>query len=515
MAYTYEKFASKFEEIGCTLLTSKDDFTKNKMNASSKVLVKTTCGHDRIVQLAEFRKSPHRKCADCTKKLQIERFKISYEQLQLRFYELGAELLTTQEEFDKNNMGMQSKFRIKARCGHEREIVWDDFRDSPGHLCRKCSIIRSNNNQKSTHEHMTNKFKELGCTLLTTKDEYEKNAMDYDSVFKILCTCGHEREAGYVSMTHSPNKKCQDCAKMDMIEIKRKSAKTEDGLPKSLYQESVGIGIITRVLANNFCVEKLNEGCKGDIAIKPKTICDDLWMPIQVKTTEKRCDKGYFFTLKKKQYDMPVLCICVSNDKMWLFNGNDIIVDGLCIGKNSKYNDFKISKYFLPQILFIQYKDFSQTCLAELNIPCSKNTQIEHEYRLIREENLPFLKFEKNNVDGLPYDFKINGLRIQERVTQLSRTESDKYEASLKRNNKTYYESGLCDFFWYHIPDKKHFYVIPEKELTERDYLKTDVHDGKRRMYLYPMKKYEIYWENKYLFRYDNLDRNKLESLFI
>ena len=44
---------------------------------------------------------------------------------------------------------------------------------------------------------------------------------------------------------------------------------------------------------NDFIIHKAFDGCKADIIAKPKEIKDDLWIGIQVKTTETNVHYEY------------------------------------------------------------------------------------------------------------------------------------------------------------------------------------------------------------------------------
>jgi hypothetical protein len=77
-----------------------------------------------------------------------------------------------------------------------------------------------------------------------------------------------------------------------------------------IKQELNGINYIKDVIGNHFTTIKLFDGCKADIAIKKNTEIDDLWLGIQVKTTNKKTDREqYYFRLNSGKYDN---CIILS-----------------------------------------------------------------------------------------------------------------------------------------------------------------------------------------------------------
>jgi len=68
--------------------------------------------------------------------------------------------------------------------------------------------------------------------------------------------------------------------------------------------------------------------------------------------------------------------------------------------------------------------------------------------------------------------------------------------------NKSY-EEGDNDLYWLHCKNRK-FYVIPEKELIDNGYI-----GNKLNLYVSPTNE-NTEWCNKYLFDYDNIDKERL-----
>jgi hypothetical protein len=109
----------------------------------------------------------------------------------------------------------------------------------------------------------------------------------------------------------------------------------------------------------------------------------------------------------------------------------------------------------------------------------------------------------------------IDNFKIQEKVGARSK-DTNSIVFSLHKNNGkadgkrqlTCYKKGDNDFYWLNLPDKKHFYVIPEQILIDQKYIDT-------------IKKTTLTinlnaksWASSYKFDYDNLDENKLKTLF-
>ena len=130
--------------------------------------------------------------------------------------------------------------------------------------------------------------------------------------------------------------------------------------------EAKCIDYLKNTLLNKFEFIRLFDGCKADIAIKPKYISPDVdeWIGIQVKSTEKKVKNntsyGYKFDLSKDYENFIIICICLEDKKSWIFENNLIshIKSGLTISDNSKYNQYKIENN-IESILENYYNNIS------------------------------------------------------------------------------------------------------------------------------------------------------------
>ena len=294
--------------------------------------------------------------------------------------------------------------------------------------------------------------------------------------------------------------------------------------------EAKCIDYLKNTLLNKFEFIRLFDGCKADIAIKPKYISPDVdeWIGIQVKSTEKKVKNntsyGYKFDLSKDYENFIIICICLEDKKSWIFENNLIshIKSGLTISDNSKYNQYKIENN-IESILENYYNNISikKFILDELNTPGSKNTQTEYEYRKIREDKITFLEFINNEMEGLVYDFKIGDKKIQEKVGGYPHKNINTYHFTFSKMKgriegkkiRQTYEIGDCDFYWLNCKNSSIFYVIPESILIEKRYIGNS--DGKIKSITISKTNKKIFWTEDYLFNYENLDKEKLCKILL
>ena len=103
--------------------------------------------------------------------------------------------------------------------------------------------------------------------------------------------------------------------------------------------------------------------------------------------------------------------------------------------------------------------------------------------------------------------------QVQEKVGSITKNNPNsflfnliKYKCRVKGKcvNQSYQE-GDNDLCWLHCKNRK-FYVIPEKELIEHGYIGKYC---KQHLYVSPTNS-NTEWCNKYLFDYDNVDKERL-----
>ena len=525
---SYAQINENFENIRCKLLTTKDEYENNKAKLCEiKFKIIARCGHERIEALYYemiYSAEEFQNCLECNKNKKnmnlSEKLKDTFEKVKEKFMKLGInDFLTTKEEFDNNNLMIGSdKFRIIAKCGHEYWVRFCDFKDSPFKTCYNCARMLKDNGNLS-YEEIDNRFAEVGCKLLTTLEEFVENHMTTSSIYKFIATCHHERSCILANTKIVPDMLCKSCSLSKCIENQIKNAKT-DGLSNSNICEYESLCFMNELLGEEFDLEFMDEGCKVDIAIKPKYILEDNWASVQMKcTNQSRNDekKSYLFTLEKNDYsDMILICTCVKDQKIWIVDPN-VVKDltGIQVTEieGSKYYKFKISLDELIEKMKNLYDAHPKSKLEILNIAKNASTQKEQEFRKLRESKLSMFKFETPFRNYLVYDFKLNGFKVQEKVAS---SKEPGFNASLRKsagnNKKQPYEKGDNDFYWIHLPDKERFYVIPEKVLIDNEFISNNDQKGKMSLYINPSNKDQ--WTYEYLYSYKKLDIEKIKHCF-
>jgi hypothetical protein len=147
-------------------------------------------------------------------------------------------------------------------------------------------------------------------------------------------------------------------------------------------------------------------------------------------------------------------------------------------------------------------------------VPTSKCQKQEQEYRKIRETKLNFIEFNNNSMEGLVYDFMIGSKKVQEKVGTITHDNPNSYSFTLtkydcringKCKNKSY-EEGDSDIYWLNCKNGK-FYVIPEIALLDNGYIGKEC--KKEHLYVSSTNQ-NTSWCNKYLFDYNNIDKERL-----
>ena len=121
------------------------------------------------------------------------------------------------------------------------------------------------------------------------------------------------------------------------------------------------------------------------------------------------------------------------------------------------------------------------------------------------------------------YDFKINNFKVQEKIGSYVKGIDGQIRYSLHKNNGSVdgirklqsYKVGDNDFYWLNFPDKRYFYVLPEHELIKYNHLADGLQKGKKNICVNIKNGVISKFDNKYLFDLENLDKDRLTTLFI
>jgi hypothetical protein len=520
----YEIIKERFNALEAELVTTFDEFYNKNMKMADKFDIICMCSHPRTVAYNDFRRNPHRKCLKCSTR-NPNGSKVSYQEIVRRFEELGCKVLTTEEEFNENEMNIHSSYNTIMICGHEREIEYMKLKLHPHKSCYECSKNSQYTPLRKPYEEIVEKFKEWNCELMTTFEEYNEKQIGYYGDYTVKMTCGHERITSIPGMIGSKEFECKECSIKKMIVRLKDKSKTDEGEPTGNVCEYKAFCYIRELLQERFDVKKLHEGCLADFAIKPKEIEEDKWLQIQLKSKE-----GCFqFHLHKADYEgMPIICCCPKYEKILILDGKDFKnILGVTLGKKSKYNKYNVESKNMCEKSLAIYNTYELHPIDIIDIPQNAVQKREREYKKKRERLIDFLTYEYPEIEGLVWDFKVNGLKVQEKVVEESKTYKGYYGVTLcksdgwknKKLTKQSYAQGDNSFYWIQLQDCQYFYIFPEKILIEHNIIKTnDDNKTSMRLSLYPLdtrkNNKSSKWAREYLFDYENLDADKIKGMF-
>jgi hypothetical protein len=370
------------------------------------------------------------------------------------------------------------------------------------------------------------KFEENKCMLITTYNEYKTYIMDENIKnkgnirVKFIAQCGHENN---VAITNFISRKtgviCKNC-RYNKYSIDKKNSSINYN-----EQEAHGINILEDILKDKYIIQRTPEGSTLDLFLKIKNLNESVFIPVQIKTTNKKsiC-KAYCFKLNKKLYkNCLMICICIEERKFWVIHYNEIpIIQTLSISDKSKYNKYEVKEEDLTQI-FDKYKDIY---ITEINISIPNFYQIrEQEYINKRQQYLPFLNFIVPNTQNTRTDFIVNNKKIQEKVC-LFRKDRNAICFNFVTNNGTdngkrkfrTYKLGENDYYWFHSIISDNFWIFPQNILFEKKIISNyDENNKKTQIYVKLSEEKEYLtneWVKKYEYNYLSIDKELILSIF-
>lgn len=434
--------------------------------------------------------------------------KYTYKQVYDTFTQNKCLLISEKYE---NQLG---KLDYMASCGHNNCVIFKEFITGVGVKCRNCAL------EIPTYEDVVKKFVDKNCILTMTQEEFIQTYKNNNCKIKYNASCGHENNVSYKNFTTlNQGINCPKCVNKN-VSCKLKELYSNDNKLSSLKQELKCINYFKELIGDKFTTIKSFDGCKADIIIKKFEETQDLWLGIQVKTTNKKTEREqYYFRLNNCEYDnCLLLCVCDEDKKMWLIPYEEVKgLKTIGVAQKSKYNKYEVSKENLLEKLNYYYTIINKFEFNILDTPTSITQQQEQRYREIREVKINFIKFKNNEMEGLVYDFMIGSKKVQEKVGTIIHNNIDSYSFNLikydcridgKCKYKSY-EEGDNDLYWLNCKNGK-FYVIPEDVLFVNGYIGKDC--KKEHLYVSPTNE-NTDWSTEYMFDYNNVDKERLMKL--
>jgi hypothetical protein len=309
---------------------------------------------------------------------------------------------------------------------------------------------------KRSYEDVIKIFQEKGCVLTTTRDEYDKMQGVSRSKFQFKALCGHDND---VILTNFISKGsglyCKKCVSEKVRVLLQEKSKLSADLYGSAYGtrlEYEGYVYLVDVLGQEFDVQKTNEGCLADFMIKPKSIGEDKWLMVQLKTTHDVCHGLYTFNMHTNTYsNCIVICLCTSTKELWLFHWLEVSTNNrLNIGQTARSVFYKNKQHSVAQLienLHIKYALYPRFKAEHAKVPIGIFQQREQKFRRLREEKLSCLDYQYPLEEGLKHDFVVNGYKVQEKVAGTRKGRQKSYMIFLycnngKENNQKMYKSS-------------------------------------------------------------------------
>jgi len=368
------------------------------------------------------------------------------------------------------------------------------------------------------YENIVKDFNSKNCKLLTTNNELIeiiKISKKQNYKLKYIASCGHEHIVFYnVFKSRNTGIICPSCKNKETGKnIKEKMNNNVITKTYCVEQEFNFIKHLQKILENEFYIIKAFDGCNVDIIYKPKIIKENKWVGIQVKTTNKR-HLTYSFHINNIYKNCLILLFCVENKNIWLIPENIIgNQQKISIGfNNSKYDIYKINEDMFIDKLNNLYNNTTNFEFEILNTPSNAYQKREKEFRKFRENIITYVNFTYNEMELTVFDFKINDLKIQEKVSKIS--DNNVCIFHLCKNNGTLngkkklkqYDIGDNDIYWLNCENKKQFLVIPEKILIEKKFIGNKDVKTILKITLKDELHHKSKWLQPYLFNYETIN---------
>lgn len=219
-----EDLFNEFEKLNIKVKTTPDEYENIKDNYKYTYQIPlnivSRCGHDMNISLFSIKSTKNYMCEKCEN---ID-FESNYDTIKKRFEELkGVKLLTTIDEMITNHLNLSDRYDLEiSNCAdlcegpHIRKSRYSDIKYLKDKIiyCEKCTR-KMKKNGNLPYDEMFNRFKKANCTLITSKEEYEKKNMSLKDTYKFIASCNHESSGIPYSLELTRRKtpiKCNLCS---------------------------------------------------------------------------------------------------------------------------------------------------------------------------------------------------------------------------------------------------------------------------------------------------------------
>jgi hypothetical protein len=191
---------------------------------------------------------------------------------------------------------------------------------------------------RTSYEDLFALFNSKGCTLLTTKQEYDDNHMVKQDKFKYIACCGHENEVHVTNFMRNSGIYCKSCANKKSLENRKPRDVT---LCKSTKEI---IAMFTQCLTDNTTIEwKLTPDKYLYSNLFIRNAGKEEWLMVQIRysTTQR-------VSVSITDLNVSYIVVCFTDgDDIWVIP-DDICKEQKCITiskkNNTKYSSFRSTK---------------------------------------------------------------------------------------------------------------------------------------------------------------------------
>jgi hypothetical protein len=321
-----------------------------------------------------------------------------------------------------------------------------------------------------------------------TKDEFLAIYVDTKSNLRIIGECGHGTVVQFNNLLYTNTgvicKKCHY----------EKFSNDQKCTNKDYHVQEYSVIKGLQQFCNGFEFNISPEGCLADFSIRPKGTTEDVWLPLQLKTTKKVCHGKYNFSYKSDYKDMDIIFFGMDKQRIWIINHEHIkhkALKTLNIGENtSELEKYEIGTNDLPKIFMDLWNKGHTYTLNNIRCMSPLLMQREHEFHVHRESLFPNLRFTYPEIDARIYDAIVNNAyKIQDKVISCRERkrcgmprESKPYKqicaVKLCKTNRKKYCMGQNDFYWLSLADKSGAYIIPQQILYEQNIIAGEGEDS-------------------------------------
>lgn len=350
-----------------------------------------------------------------------------------------------------------------------------------------------------------------------THTSKNKFATRLHAKFPFKFSCGHTECCSYNKFTSQKNESerlCKACNNKKKQNQGITTMKTEENTEDYL-KEIIDNNIIEFVLCP--------EGCAVDMRFKPINLEEDIWFPVQLKSSDNTTNTGFHL---KRKYDTQykyqlLLCHHLNKNNIFIFKpfSENMPKKTITISYesgNSKYLKFKLDNHNdLTNILLDFYYNPEYKVLLKsgetFDDMITEKNKLERKYEKIRLDTIRFMNFVRYR--NRPHDFKVNDIvNVQEKTRNRDKRCVNSYKFNLSHGtsgNKPY-DIGDNEFYWLNLAGTKIFYVIPEELLKKENKIRTLL--SLHIMNMPPRDNYHDQLTYKFRFSYDTINQPEEKS---